>query len=483
MQTRLSAALLETSDGREADRILRACVHCGFCTATCPTYQLLGDELDGPRGRIYQIKQVLEGEAPTRSVQQHLDRCLTCLNCETTCPSGVEYHKLLDIGRLQVEQAVPRSPQERLMRWGLRKLVPYPRRFGPLLRVGQWLRPLLPARLRAKVPRALGRLTVDAAARAGSVGAGAGSGLGAGLGRGLGLDRARAEAECAAASRAGVPAVPAAEPVAEANRASGAALGAARRRVLMLANCVEPSLTPGTVQATRRVLDALGIEPVQPPGGGCCGAISQHLAAPDEAKAFMRRNIDAWWPEIVPRDPVRAPVEGILITASGCGAVVKDYGWLLRDDPAYAEKAARVSALACDLSELLSEDDLARLPRPVERGLPARIAFHPPCTLQHGQGLMGRVEALLRAAGFELTSVRDAHSCCGSAGTYSILQADLSERLRADRLDALQADQPALIATANVGCQTHLAAAADRPVVHWIELFDPQRALGAASTR
>jgi glycolate oxidase iron-sulfur subunit len=244
--------------------------------------------------------------------------------------------------------------------------------------------------------------------------------------------------------------------------------------VLLLDNCVEPSLTPATIGATKRILARLGIEIMQPRGAGCCGAISQHLAAPDEAKRFMRRNIDAWWPAIEPCEPGSTPpAEAILITASGCGAVVKDYGWHLRDDPDYAAKAARVSALARDLSEVLSADDLARLPSPFERGVPRRVAFHAPCTLQHGQGLMGRVEALLTGVGFELTPVRDAHSCCGSAGTYSILQPGLSGRLRADRLEALQAGRPERIITANVGCQTHLAAAAVVPVAHWIELFDP----------
>jgi glycolate oxidase iron-sulfur subunit len=413
MQTRLIAALRETADGQEADRILRSCVHCGFCTATCPTYQLLGDELDGPRGRIYQIKMVLEGEAATRTAQRHLDRCLTCLNCETTCPSGVEYHKLLDIGRAGIEAQVRRPLGERLMRWGLRKVVPYPRRFWPLLRLGQRLRPLVPSTLRGKIPAAL-----------------------------------------------------------SAPGRSPRAAGGHARRVLMLDNCVEPALTPATVEAAVRVLDRLGIEAVQASGGGCCGAISQHLSAPEEAKRFMRRNIDAWWPAIEPSDSSVPPAEAILVTASGCGAVVKGYGWHLREDPAYAEKAARVSALARDLSELISAEDLARLPGPTGQGGPRRIAFHPPCTLQHGQGLMGRVEQLLRAAGFELTPVRDAHSCCGSAGTYSILQAELSKRLQADRLEALQAGGPELIATANVGCQTHLASAATVPVVHWIELFD-----------
>ncbi|MEA1050240.1 heterodisulfide reductase-related iron-sulfur binding cluster [Lamprobacter modestohalophilus] len=473
MQTRLIPELLATSDGREADRILRSCVHCGFCTATCPTYQLLGDELDGPRGRIYQLKLALEGETPTRSTQQHLDRCLTCLNCETSCPSGVEYHKLVEIGRERIECMVPRPIHERLMRWGLRKVLPYPSRFVPLLRIGQWLRPLLPQRLRSKVPVALSRRPSSVSAYSEGIGQSASAQTvvaGAIAGGGMG---ARAKGDAAGFGLETETAAGASETTAAG--ASETLVGTAPRRLLMLDNCVEPALTPATVSAARRVLAALGIEVVQPAGGGCCGAISQHLAAPDEAKRFMRRNIDAWWSEIEPSNPEQTPAGAILITASGCGAVVKDYGWHLRDDAAYAEKAARVSALARDLSELLSAEDLARLPSPFARDVPRRIAFHPPCTLQHGQRLMGRVEALLRGVGFELTPVRDAHSCCGSAGTYSILQAELSKRLQADRLDALQAGAPALIATANVGCQTHLAAAADRPVLHWIELFDPQR--------
>ncbi len=408
MQTNLLSALRDTDAGREADRILRSCVHCGFCTATCPTYQLLGDELDGPRGRIYQIKGLLEGEAPTRTVQTHLDRCLTCLNCMTTCPSGVQYDRLLATGRGIIEARVRRPLVERLLRRALRLVVPYPRRFRALLGLGQAMRPLLPAALKAKLP-APGRLGP--------------------------LPNRRHP-----------------------------------RRVVMLENCVEPALTPAAVGAVIRVLDAGGIEVIRP-GGGCCGAISEHLAAGDEARGFMRHNIDAWWPHIAP--DAAQPADAIVVTASGCGAMVKAYGHHLKDDPSYAHKAARVSALARDPAELLTAADLERLPNPVAHGVPRRIAFHPPCTLQHGQKLMGRVESLLRACGFELTPVRDAHSCCGSAGTYSILQAGLSEQLRARKLDALQQAGPALIATANVGCQTHLAAAAAVPVVHWLELFDP----------
>ena len=410
MQTNLVSALRDTDAGREADRILRSCVHCGFCTATCPTYQLLGDELDGPRGRIYQIKALLEGEAPTRAVQLHLDRCLTCLNCMTTCPSGVQYDRLLATGRDIVEAQVERPFTQRLLRQALRRVLPYPARFVPLLRLGQAVKPLLPRALKAKLP---------------------------------------------AAGRIG--------PLPQRRHP---------RRVLLLQGCVEPALTPAAVGAAIRVLDAAGIEVIRA-GGGCCGAISEHLAAHDEARAFMRRNIDAWWPHLAPDAPA-APA-AIVATASGCGAMVKDYGYHLRGDPDYASKAARVSALARDPAEVLTAQDLARLPSPFARGWPRRIAFHPPCTLQHGQRLMGRVEALLREAGFELTPVRDAHSCCGSAGTYSILQAGLSEQLRARKLDALEQGAPALIATANVGCQTHLAAAAAVPVVHWLELFDPAR--------
>ena len=410
MQTNLVSALRDTDAGREADRILRSCVHCGFCTATCPTYQLLGDELDGPRGRIYQIKALLEGEAPTRAVQLHLDRCLTCLNCMTTCPSGVQYDRLLATGRDIVEAQVARPFTQRLLRQALRRVLPYPARFVPLLRLGQAVKPLLPRALKAKLP---------------------------------------------AAGRIG--------PLPQRRHP---------RRVILLQGCVEPALTPAAVGAAIRVLDAAGIEVIRA-GGGCCGAISEHLAAHDEARAFMRRNIDAWWPHLAPDAPA-APA-AIVATASGCGAMVKDYGYHLRGDPDYASKAARVSALARDPAEVLTAQDLARLPSPFARGWPRRIAFHPPCTLQHGQRLMGRVEALLREAGFELTPVRDAHSCCGSAGTYSILQAGLSEQLRARKLDALEQGAPALIATANVGCQTHLAAAAAVPVVHWLELFDPAR--------
>ena len=401
MQTRLADDIRDTPQGREADAILRSCVHCGFCTATCPTYQLLGDELDGPRGRIYLIKQVLEGQMPTRRTQLHLDRCLTCRACETTCPSGVRYGRLVDIGRAVVEARVPRPAGERLMRRVLRWLVPHAGRFGLLLRLGQVVRPLLPQGLRSKIPprRVAGPWPDHPHARA----------------------------------------------------------------VLVLAGCAQSAAAPDTNAAAARVLDRLGIRLVAAPQAGCCGALSHHLSAEDEARAQIRRNIDAWWPYL------EAGAEAIVVTASGCGVMVKDYGTLLADDPAYAAKAARVSAMARDLVEVLEREDLNRLE---VQGEGRRIAFHAPCTLQHGQRLAGRVEALLTRLGFELVPVADAHLCCGSAGSYSLLQPELSRRLRDDKLAALQAGGPELIATANIGCEMYLGTASDRPVAHWVHLLD-----------
>ena len=401
MQTRISDKYLATPQGREADAILRSCVHCGFCTATCPTYQLLGDELDGPRGRIYLIKQLLEGQPVSASTQLHLDRCLTCRACETTCPSGVRYGRLADIGRELVEHEVPRRPRQRLLRYLLRKIIAYPRRVAPLLFAAQALRPLLPAGLRGKVPQRQRRSPWPQQAQA--------------------------------------------------------------RRMLALAGCVQSVATPQTSAAAARVLNRLGVQLINAPGAGCCGAVSHHLSAHEEGLDFMRRNIDAWWPFI------EQGIEAILVTASGCGAVVKDYGHLLADDPAYADKARRVSALARDIGEVLRDADLsgAGLRRQAQK-----VAFHSPCTLQHGQQLDGVVESILKRAGFTLTAVPDAHLCCGSAGTYSILQPELSHRLLANKLAALEQDDPDVIATANIGCQMHLASQADRPVRHWIELLD-----------
>jgi glycolate oxidase iron-sulfur subunit len=404
MQTSLQQAFLDTPAGREADEVLRNCVHCGFCNATCPTYQLTGDELDGPRGRIYLIKQVLEGRQASARTQLHLDRCLTCRACETTCPSGVDYHLLLDTGREVIERQVGRTPGGHLLRRMLRLILPRRRTFTVLLRLGQALRPVLPRALRQQVP-------------------------------------ARAPELAPASGRQH------------------------RRRMLLPEGCVQPALAPQINHATRRVLDALGITAVSPAAGGCCGAVSHHLGAVNEARDFMRRNIDAWW------DEISAGAEAIVITASGCAPLVKDYGRLLAHDPAYAEKAARVSALARDLSEVVAHEPLdGKLRRPVD---PVKISFHSPCTLQHAQRLDGVVEDLLSRAGFELAPVADRHLCCGSAGTYSLLQPAFSRELRDNKLAALQKPDPVVIATANIGCLTHLAGGARVPVKHWIELLEP----------
>ena len=404
MQTAISRDFLKTRDGMVAEEILRNCVHCGFCNATCPTYQLTGDELDGPRGRIYLVKQMLEGRNTAAATQQHLDRCLTCRACETTCPSGVEYHSLLDIGRELIEQRVPRPATERLQRWLLRKGLTRRLLFTPSLRLGQALRPLLPASIRRHVPEQRKR-----------------------------LPQARLKTHA--------------------------------RRMLLLDGCVQPALAPTINDATRLVLDALGISTVIAGNAGCCGAVSFHLGATGEARNFMRRNIDAWWPA------VEAGAEAIAVTASGCAPMVKDYGKALADDPDYADRAARISELARDISEIIADESLENaLARTADDQI---IAFHSPCTLQHGQRITGIVERLLQQAGYRLQPVADSHLCCGSAGTYSILQPELSTRLRDNKLAALQAGEPSLIATANIGCLMHMGGHARVPVRHWIELLEP----------
>jgi len=401
VQTNLSEQAKRLPRAEEAESILRSCVHCGFCNATCPTYQLIGDELDGPRGRIYLMKQMLEGGEVTQSTQLHLDRCLTCRNCETTCPSGVQYHNLLDIGRDFVEQQVPRTLSERLVRTGLRTVVPRPALFKALLATGNALRPLMPASLKAHLPREV-----------------------------------RAPKERPQPRHA--------------------------RTVLMLEGCVQPSLSPNTNAAAARVLDRLGIAVTPAREAGCCGAVDYHLNAQEAGLDRARRNIDAWWPAI------EAGAEAIVQTASGCGAFVKDYGHLLRDDPAYASKAARVSALAKDLVEVLRLTELEKLDVKADK----RMAFHCPCTLQHAQKLSGAVEDVLKRLGFQLTAVPDAHLCCGSAGSYSITQPELSKQLRDNKLTALESGNPEVIVTANIGCQTHLDGAGRTPVRHWIEIVE-----------
>jgi glycolate oxidase iron-sulfur subunit len=400
MQTRLADFIRDTAEGREAEAILRKCVHCGFCTATCPSYQVLGDDLDSPRGRIYLIKSALEGAPVTRTTQLPLDRCLTCRACETTCPSGVRYGRLVDIGRAVVEARVARGPMDRFFRALLGLALPRRRLFASFVGLGRLLRPLLPAALKAKLPRAV---------------------------------------------------APAGEWPAPRHA----------RKMLALAGCVQPSLAPSINAAAARVLDRFGISLIEVPGAGCCGALRFHLNRQEAGRDDMRALIDAWSPLIE-----RGEVEAIVMTASGCGVTVKDYAQLLAHDPNYRDKAARIAALTRDLSEAIP---LQAIPEGIAAG---RVAFQSPCTLQHGQQIDGTVEARLARAGFEMTAVRDAHLCCGSAGTYSLLQPAISGELRSRKLASLQETGPDCIATANIGCLSHMQGAASVPVRHWIELLD-----------
>jgi len=403
VETHLADWISNTPDGGEAESILRTCVHCGFCNATCPTYQVLGDELDGPRGRIYQIKHMLEGGEATRSTLLHLDRCLTCMNCETTCPSGVRYGRLLDIGRNEAERRVSRPRGQKLKRAFWRALVTRDWLFKPLLKLARPLKAVLPPELRTKIPPA------------------------------------RASGEWPRNMHA--------------------------RKVILLHGCVQPALLPSIDAATARVLDALGIQAVVAIDSGCCGAIDYHSDARNAAVAKARRNIDAWWPLL------EAGAEAIVINASGCGAMIKDYAHLLRDDPTYAAKATRLAAATRDLAEFLapSADALERLVFKHER---KRIAFHPPCTLQHTQKVRGVVEALLSKLGAELVPVTDAHLCCGAAGMYALLQPELSGELRTRKLATLTRDEPQMILSANIGCLAHLETGTPIPVRHWIEWVD-----------
>jgi glycolate oxidase iron-sulfur subunit len=425
MQTTIAPEFAGTADAVEAEAILRKCVHCGFCTATCPTYQLLGDELDGPRGRIYLIKQVLEGHEPTRATQLHLDRCLTCRNCETTCPSGVQYGNLVEIGRRIVDERVARPPAEQALRWTLKEGLTSPL-FSPAMKLGQALRGMLPGALKAKVPQR------------------------------------------------------------QAARANGWPRRVHPRKVLLLAGCVQPAMAPNINAATARVLDAAGIQTIVAAGAGCCGAIRLHTSDRGGALEQMRANVDAWWPHLE-----RGDVEAIVMNASGCGVTVKEYGHSLAHDPAFAAKAARIADATRDVAELLP--DLVPLLKPLlalpperraagdagertgsagARRLP-RLAFHPPCSLQHGQRVRGVVETSLAALGFDVrVAAREAHLCCGSAGTYSVLHPDIANALRDRKLGELEPLGAATIVSANIGCIQHLQSGPAVPVRHWIEVLD-----------
>jgi glycolate oxidase iron-sulfur subunit len=406
MQTGLADFIRDTPEGEAAEAVLRKCVHCGFCNATCPTYQILGDELDGPRGRIYLIKQMLEDTVPASTVRLHLDRCLTCRSCETTCPSGVRYGELVDIGRAVAERRARRPLTQRAARWVLREGLSNAGAFGTALALGRLARPLLPASLAAKiVPR----------------------------------------------HEAGPW-----PPVRHA------------RRMLVLAGCVQPALMPDVNAAAARVLDLTGISLIEAARAGCCGALRFHLDDQEGGRRNMRALIDAWWPAIDSGE-----IEAIVMTASGCGATVRAYGHLLADDPQYAVRAARVGAMTQDLSEILYAER-AQIAGLFAGRAPAGtpLAYHPPCSLQHGQQVRGLAEELLRAAGYDLVPVPDSHLCCGSAGSYSLLQPRLSRTLRDNKLHALQSTPVDGIASANVGCIAHLQTGTGTPVRHWIEWLD-----------
>ncbi|MFO1319497.1 MAG: glycolate oxidase subunit GlcF [Burkholderiales bacterium] len=407
METHLADFIKGTPEGEEAEAILRRCVHCGFCTATCPTYQLLGDELDGPRGRIYLIKQVMEGTRATQKTQLHLDRCLTCRSCETTCPSGVQYGRLVDIGRKVVDEQVGRPPVEALKRKAMATVFSKPTLFRPALDAGRAIGSLLPETLRRKIPNKTPATDWPAPRHA--------------------------------------------------------------RRMIVLDGCVQPSLSPNINAATARVLDRLGISLVKAERAGCCGAVPFHLNFQDDGRDLMRRNVDAWTPLL------DQGAEAIVMTASGCGSTVKEYGHALARDNVYAVRAERVSEKTRDLSEVLADlsDTLKPLLERAAANRPRRkIAYHASCSLQHGQQIRGKAEALLSAAGFDLTPVPDAHLCCGSAGTYALLQPTLSQQLLSNKVKALSSGTPAGIATANIGCLTHLQSATLLPVRHWIEWVD-----------
>ena len=408
MKTTIIPSYLETSPGQRADKILRNCVHCGFCNATCPTYQVTGDELDGPRGRIYLIKQVLEGNAPGEHTQLHLDRCLTCRNCETTCPSGVHYSRLLDIGRGLVEHRVKRKWTQRIQRSALRKFFLSPL-FGPSLQLGRLLRPAMPAAIKKSIPL-----------------------------------------------RNDIP--------------ESTSSKTHTKKVLLVQGCVQKSLQPAIDVAAARVFDAIGIQAVVAASSDCCGALSHHLGAEQAALQQIRHNIDSWLSLLEQHD-----TETITMTASGCGVMILDYQHLLADDAEYAEKARRISEAYHDPIEIVAaagDHAIAQLKNELKtKNSKPSVAFHPPCTLQHGHKITGQVEALLTALGYTLKPFVDSHLCCGSAGTYSITQKHLSRELLHNKISSIEAAETDMIITANIGCQTHLQSATAKPVRHWLELL------------
>jgi len=402
MQTLIHKSLKKHPLIDEAESILHSCVHCGFCNATCPTYQLLGDELDGPRGRIYLMKQMFETGENSAQTLDHLDRCLTCRNCETTCPSGVQYGRLLTISRELAEKNSPRPAFAALLRWSLRRVIPHRERIGLIVKLATMLRRVLPASIQRQLP---------------------------------------------------------------ASKNNDAMLARHQRMVILPAGCAQDAFAPDINSDCRIILDKLGVTAVEIDVDSCCGAMSEHMAQSTEAHHFIKKNINAWWPSI------EAGAEAIISTASACGVMIKDYGKLLENDSDYADKAARVSSLCADVSEFLSKENLSCLGNEKT----GRISFHSPCTLQHGQSITGSVEALLSQVGYEIVDYNDAHLCCGSAGAYSILEKSISKKLLSNKLHNLLSNQPDIIATANIGCLLHMRSGTETPVMHWLQLLNPNQ--------
>jgi len=416
MQTRFSPRLLEQPSMASSEAVIRKCVHCGFCLATCPTYLLLGDELDSPRGRIYLIKEMLETEAePSAEVVKHLDRCLSCLACMTTCPSGVNYMHLIDHARAYIEARYRRPWRERVLRSVLAWLLPHPKRFRAALALARLVRPMRP------VIAQVGALDAITAM--------------------LALTPARATPHASAAD---------------------ALVAASKGRIVLLQGCAEPVLKPRIRQATVRLLNRAGYDVTFAEGEVCCGALVHHMGREAASLEAARRNVDAWTRQIE-----TGALKAIVVTASGCGTTLKDYGFMLKDDPAYADKAARVSALARDITELLAEIDL---PPGDGRGL--TVAYHGACSLQHGQKITETPKRLLDQAGFTVLTPADAHLCCGSAGVYNILQPQIAGQLGSRKAESLDRLEPDVIATGNIGCAVQIGARATTPVVHTVELLD-----------
>jgi glycolate oxidase iron-sulfur subunit len=422
MQTNFTPDQLRDPAMAASEKILRTCVHCGFCTATCPTYLLLGDELDSPRGRIYLMKDMLEsGKPASPEVVKHIDRCLSCLSCMTTCPSGVHYMHLVDHARAYIEATYTRPWHDRLLRWILARVLPYPNRFRFALGAAMLAKPL--KGLIGALPLLGNRLQAM-------------------------IDLAPAQ-------------VPARSPFD--TPGTFKAHGERQGRVAILSGCAQPVLKPGFNEAAIRLLNRHGIDVVQPKGEGCCGALVHHMGREEEAHGFAKRNIDAWIAEMDGEG-----LDAIIITASGCGTTIKDYGFMFREDPDYAEKAARVSALAKDVTEYVTS---LTLMEPV-READLVVAYHSACSMQHGQAIRTEPKALLKQAGFTVKDVPEGHICCGSAGTYNLLQPEIASQLRARKVANIERTRPDLIATGNIGCMTQIGKGTEIPIVHTVELLD-----------